>query len=72
MWKNHVIILTKVLYICIYNFLSKTMAKAKTVITNNHHQSKLSSQITLKPCAIFIYDERLLTYGYSVKDQTDQ
>ena len=66
MWKNQAIILTKVLYICIYNFLSKTMAEAKTVIQENH-QSKLSSQVTLIPFGIFIDNERLLTYGYSVK-----
>ena len=47
------------------------MAEAKTGIQKNH-QSKLSSQITLKPCAIFIDNERLLTYGYIVKYQTDQ
>ena len=41
------------------------MAEAKTGITNNH-QSKLLSWITLKPFAIFIYNERLLTHGYSV------
>ena len=47
------------------------MAEAKTGIQKNH-LSKLSSQITLKPCAIFIGNERLLTCGYSVKYQTDQ
>ena len=47
------------------------MAEAKTDIQENH-QSKLSSQATLKPCAIFIDNDRLLTYGYSVKYQTDQ
>ena len=47
------------------------MAEAKTGIQKNH-LSKLSSQIILKPCAIFIDNERLLTYGYSVKYQTDQ
>ena len=49
----------------------KTMAEAKTDIQNNY-QSKLSSQITLKPCAIFIDNDRLLTDRYSVKYQTDQ
>ena len=47
------------------------MAEAKTDIQKNH-QSKLSSQITLKPCAIFIDNDRILTDGYSVKYQTDQ
>ena len=41
------------------------MAEVKTGITNNH-QSKLLSWITLKPFTIFIYNERLLTHGYSV------
>ena len=49
----------------------KTMAEAKTDIQKNH-QSKLSSQITLKPCAIFIDNDWLVTGGYSVKYQTDQ
>ena len=47
------------------------MTEAKNGIQKNH-RSKLSSQITLKPCAIFLGNERLLTYGYSVKYQTDQ
>ena len=47
------------------------MDEAKTGIQKNN-QLKLSSQITLKPCAIFIDNERLLTYEYSVKYQTDQ
>ena len=71
MYKNHVIILTKVLYICIYNFLPKKITEAKTGIRKND-LLKLSSQITLKPCAIFIDNERLLTYGYSVKYQIEQ
>ena len=59
-------------YISVYIISSqKTMAEAKTGIQKNNH-SKLSSQITLKPCATFIDNERLLTYEYSVKYQTDQ
>ena len=49
----------------------KTMAEAKTDIQKNH-QSKLPSHTTLKPCAIFVDNDRLLTYGYNVKYQTDQ
>ena len=45
------------------------MAEAKI---QENHQSKLSSQTTLKPCAIFRDNDRFLTYGYSVKYQTDQ
>ena len=71
MWKKHVIILTRY-YISAYIISSqKAMAEAKTDIQENH-QSKLSSQATLKPCATFIDNDRLLTYGYSVKYQTDQ
>ena len=40
----------------------KTMDEAKNDIQKNH-QSKLSSQTTLKPCAVFIDNDRLLTYG---------
>ena len=47
------------------------MAEAKTDIQKNH-QSKLSSQITLKPCTIFIDNDWLVTGGYSVKYQMDQ
>ena len=47
------------------------MAEAKTDIQKNH-QSKLSSQITVKPSAIFIDNGSLGTYGYSVKYHTDQ
>ena len=46
------------------------MAEAKNDIQRNH-QSKLSSQTTLKPYAIFIDNDRLLTYGCNVKYQTD-
>ena len=49
----------------------KTIAEAKTDIQKNH-QSKLSWQTTLKPCAIFINNDRLLADGYSVKYQIDQ
>ena len=47
------------------------MDEAKTDIQKNH-QSKLLSQTTLKPGAIFIDNDRLCGYGYSVKCQTDQ
>ena len=47
------------------------MVETKTDIQKNH-QSKLSSQTTLKPCAIFIDNDRPLTYGKSAKYQTDQ
>ena len=47
------------------------MAEAKTDIQENY-QSKLSSQTTLKLCDFFIDNDRLLTYGYSVKYQTYQ
>ena len=47
------------------------MAEAKTDIQKNH-QSKLSSQITLKLCAIIIDNDRLLTDEYRVKYRTDQ
>ena len=59
------------LYICIYIPSHKTMAEAKIDIKKNR-QSKLSSQTTLKPCAIFIDNDRPLAYGYTVKYQTDQ
>ena len=71
MWKKYVIVLTRY-YISGYIISSqKTMADAKTDIQENH-QLKLSSQTTLKLCAIFIDNDRLLTYGHSVKYQTDQ
>ena len=59
MWKNHFVTLTRY-YISAYIISSqKRMAEAKTDIQENH-QSKLSSQVTLK---IFIDNDRLLTYG---------
>ena len=47
------------------------MAEANTC-NQKTNQSKLLSQITLKPCPILIDNEKLVAFGYSVKHQTGQ